>query len=787
MQEESRAGEQELSRLELELAAARHRLRVMLDAAGASCGWDWDIPGNRLHADARFAEITNQDPVALANGVATVAFFSAIHPEDVTRIKLAVAGMLAGAEVFSKEYRLLRSDGGFRWVYANGRAVLNDNDDPVRFTGMLIDITEQKKAQEQLRIAQTAGGIGTFEHISGYSTITVSDEFCRLFGLHPTRILPIQTLNALINPEDGAIIDLRSADAFQDKANFEFRIIRADDGTERWLARRGEYVEDIEARGRRYLGVIYDVTDAKRTQQNLRIANDTLAERARESLQERDRIWQNSRDLLVVIGIDGIFRDVNPAWSDILGHDSHEVIGRSIIDFIWPEDRDDVKTVLRDAIQRQHADLEIRLGHQDGTARVISWMTSHEGDLIYAYGRDITLEKQQLQELRETEAQLRQAQKMEAVGQLTGGIAHDFNNMLTGVIGSLSVIKRRISAGRLTELDKFIDAATSSAERATALTHRLLAFSRRQPLDKQAVDVTQLIASMEDLFRRTLGEQVQLSTATDVGTWQPVTDANQLESAILNLVINARDAMPDGGKLTIETTNAAFDDKDLIGQEGLRPGQYLVVAVSDTGTGMSQDTIQKAFEPFFTTKPIGQGTGLGLSMIYGFVQQSGGHVRIYSELGLGTTIKLYLPGTDEKNSAGAQQPTGDHRPPRGAGETILVVEDDTSVRMLLIDVLTDLGYHVLEAIDGVTALPILEDKVRIDLLVSDVGLPGLNGRQLAEIALTTRPELKVLFVTGYAAMAASRAEFLAPGMQMMTKPFAIDELAQKVREILQQS
>jgi CheY-like chemotaxis protein len=202
---------------------------------------------------------------------------------------------------------------------------------------------------------------------------------------------------------------------------------------------------------------------------------------------------------------------------------------------------------------------------------------------------------------------------------------------------------------------------------------------------------------------------------------------------------------------------------------------------------MSQDTIQKAFEPFFTTKPIGQGTGLGLSMIYGFVQQSGGHVRIYSELGLGTTIKLYLPGTDEKNSAGAQQPTGDHRPPRGAGETILVVEDDTSVRMLLIDVLTDLGYHVLEAIDSVTALPILEDKVRIDLLVSDVGLPGLNGRQLAEIALTTRPELKVLFVTGYAAMAASRAEFLAPGMQMMTKPFAIDELAQKVREILQQS
>lgn len=786
MQEEIHALQQELSRLNVDIVAARHRLRVTLDAAGASCGWDWDIAENRLYADARFAEITNQDPVTLVDGAATTAFFSAIHPEDLTRIKLAVAGMLAGAEVFSKEYRLLRSDGGFRWVYANGRAVLADNDDPVRFTGMLIDITEQKKTQEQLRIAQTAGGIGTFEHISGYSTITVSDEFCRLFGLHPTRILPIQTLNALINPEDGPIIDVGAADAFQDKANFEFRITRANDGTERWLARRGEYVEDIEARGRRYLGVIYDVTDAKRTQQNLRIANDTLAARARESLQERDRIWQNSRDLLVIVGIDGIFRDVNPAWSDILGHDSHEVIGHKVIDFIWPEDRQDVRTVLRNAGQRQHAELEIRLSHKDGTARVISWMTSHEGDLVYAYGRDITLEKQQLEVLRETEAQLRQAQKMEAVGQLTGGIAHDFNNMLTGVIGSLSIIKRRISAGRLTELDKFIDAATSSAERATALTHRLLAFSRRQPLDRQAVDVTQLIASMEDLFRRTLGEQVELCTAINRGTWQPVTDANQLESAILNLVINARDAMPNGGKLTIETSNATFDDKGLTGREGLRPGQYVVVAVSDTGTGMSKDTIQKAFEPFFTTKPIGQGTGLGLSMIYGFAQQSGGHVRIYSELGRGTTIKLYLPGTDEKISVGAP-PVSEKRPPRGAGETILVVEDDTSVRMLVVDVLTDLGYQVLQAIDSIGALSILEDRRRIDLLVSDVGLPGLNGRQLADIAIAARPDLKVLFVTGYAAMAASRAEFLAPGMQMMTKPFAIDELAQTVREILQQS
>lgn len=773
----------ELARLRAEIDAAQHRLHLTLDAAGAICSWDWDIVGKTLIADARFAAITGQDPVALAKGTPTSNFFHGIHRDDLRRIRLAVAGILAGAEVFSKDYRLLKEDGGFRWVHANGRAVFDADDQPIRFVGTLIDITRQKRAQEQLRIAQDAGGIGSFEHVAGFGTVTASPQFCRLFGLHPITVVPVRTLNLLIHPDDSPIIDLSVPDGQQDERDSEFRITRADDGAERWLARRGEHVDDPDAKGRRYIGVIYDVTEAKQTQERLRVVNKALAERVRKSTLERDRMWQNSRDPLVVLGVDGVIRDVNPAWAAVLGNAANLVIGSPFAQSICTDDRAKIASIL--AASGAGGDLEICHLHADGTSRWISWVTSREGEIIYAYGRDVTAEKAQAAILLETEAQLRQSQKMEAVGQLTGGIAHDFNNMLTGVIGALGVVRQRVSVGRLDDLDRFIDAGVSSAQRAAALTHRLLAFSRRQSLDKQNVDVGGLVTSMEDMLRRTLGEQIELAVAIDPATLPAFTDANQLESAVLNLVINARDAMPDGGKLTVETANITFTLADAaLRHEGLRPGSYVVLAVSDTGIGMSKETIEKAFDPFFTTKPIGQGTGLGLSMIYGFAQQSGGHVRIYSELGLGTTVKLFLPVGTQVSAEQAQGHDGEALHPTGDGETVLVVEDDDSVRMLVVDVLNELGYRVLEAVDGNSAIPIVESNQRIDLMVSDVGLPGLNGRQLAEIAIKAKPTLKILFITGYTATAASRADFLAPGMDMITKPFAIDVLAKKIQEIL---
>jgi CheY-like chemotaxis protein len=378
---------------------------------------------------------------------------------------------------------------------------------------------------------------------------------------------------------------------------------------------------------------------------------------------------------------------------------------------------------------------------------------------------------------------LRQSQKMEAIGQLTGGIAHDFNNLLTGIIGSIDIARRRMAASRPDEVPRFLDAASSAAHRAAALTNRLLAFARRQSLDTARTDVNKLVADMEDMLRRTLGKEVGLYVALANGLWPAMLDANQLENAVLNLAINARDAMPDGGRLTIETANTHLDENYARQQDEVSAGDYVAISVSDTGTGMSPEVIAQAFEPFFTTKPTGVGTGLGLSMIYGFVKQSHGHVHIYSEVGSGTTIRLYLPRalTDTGTLAAMEMLST----PQGEGETILVVEDDAAVRLLIKSVLEELGYRYMDAPDATTALAILQTKVTIDLLITDVGLPVTNGRQLAEIAQHSRPNLRVLFVTGYAEAATVRGGFLAAGMDMLTKPFALDTLGSKVREMIE--
>jgi signal transduction histidine kinase len=397
-----------------------------------------------------------------------------------------------------------------------------------------------------------------------------------------------------------------------------------------------------------------------------------------------------------------------------------------------------------------------------------------------------TLEQQveeRTAQLRHNEEALRQSQKMEAVGQLTGGIAHDFNNMLTGIIGSLELLRRRLARGRTEDLDSLIDLGVTSANRAASLTHRLLAFSRRQSLDSRPVEMNSLVVSMGELLQRSINESIRLDMQLDDRLWVAEADPNQLESALLNLVINARDAMPDGGNLVVMTSNQHLDEDFAQAQSNLDSGDYVVLSVTDSGCGMPQNIVNRAFDPFFTTKPIGQGTGLGLSMIYGFSKQSGGHVSIQSEVGKGTTVNVFLPrfGGDLP-----QHPPRDveHSPIAIHGETVLIVEDDPAVRVLVSTVLSDLGYAFVEACDGDSAVPILASAQRIDLLISDVGLPGMNGRQLAEIGRQLRPDLRVLFITGYAEHAAVRGGFLDPGMQMITKPFTFDLLTAKVREMI---
>jgi signal transduction histidine kinase/CheY-like chemotaxis protein len=414
---------------------------------------------------------------------------------------------------------------------------------------------------------------------------------------------------------------------------------------------------------------------------------------------------------------------------------------------------------------------------KDGSYRYISWVGIQEDGYVYCTGRDITAEREAEIELSKAQDALRQAQKVEAIGQLTGGIAHDFNNLLTGIIGSLGLVRRRMATNNLDDIPRLMDAASAAALRAAALTHRLLAFGRRQSLDTRPNDVNRIVTGIEDLLQRTMGERIDLVCELSDDLWTASTDANQLESALLNLAINARDAMPDGGRLTIETANVQLDQAYASLHEDVQPGEYVTVSVSDTGIGMPPEVLEKALDPFFTTKPVGEGTGLGLSVIYGFTKQSRGHLRIYSEVGQGTTVKLYLPR--------ALQNAIDLKPvaletPRGHGETILVVEDDATVRSIISDVLRDLGYNVLTAADARFAIPLLQSKEAIDLLISDVILPHVNGRKLAEMARTSRPALKVLFVSGYSEDAIVRGDLIEAGMDMLTKPFALDTLGAKV-------
>jgi signal transduction histidine kinase/CheY-like chemotaxis protein len=383
----------------------------------------------------------------------------------------------------------------------------------------------------------------------------------------------------------------------------------------------------------------------------------------------------------------------------------------------------------------------------------------------------------------EMEERLRQSQKMEAVGQLTGGIAHDFNNLLQGIIGSLDRVQFRIAEGRINDVDKFLKGAVASANRAAALTHRLLAFSRRQPVDPKPVNANHLIGSIEELLRRSMGESITLKTELAPDLTLVRCDTNQLENALLNLVINARDAMPDGGEVKIRTSNISLDDKAGLKLE-LAAGDYVSIRVSDNGVGMPAEVKSKAFDPFFTTKPIGQGTGLGLSMIYGFVRQSDGSVRIESEPGSGTTIEIFLPLFTGIEAAAMEDTVGVENSSTDHGEIVLVVEDEAVVRLLVVETLQDLGYRALEAADGPSALRILQSVQRVDLLVTDIGLPGLNGRQLADAGRTTRPELKILFMTGYAENAAS-SDFLTPGMEIIAKPFEMDALARRIRQMLE--
>jgi PAS domain S-box-containing protein len=726
-----------------------------------------------------------------------------VHLEDRPWVEKYFLETVAGTEAaYQAEYRIVRpSDGETRWVRVAAEIERGADGRALKVVGVHFDITETKEAERQAResserLRAIADALPLLiSYVDRSQVFRFANKPYEAWFRRPLSEIVGKTLINVMGP---AMYEARRPFIERalagERVTYELDFSRFEEEVITEIVHVPHHDQAGNVVG--VYSLVQDITGRKR------------AERALAESEERFRSIANSAPVpMWVSRRHGKRAFVNRAYQDFLGLPLQEAM-----DFDWRKaiHPQDLGRILNEQRAGESSllpfGLEARYRRGDGDWR---WLRSqsqprwgpsgeHIGFIGVAY--DITIWKDAEQklaeinemleksvkdrtaELRATEDRLRHAQKMEALGQLTGGIAHDFNNLLTGIMGALDLIKRRIAAGRLDDLDRFMEAASTSASRAAALTHRLLAFARRQSLDPKAVDINQLLSSVEELLRRTLGEQTRVTIAPFRGLWPTLVDANQLENALLNLAINARDAMPDGGELTLATANVErIEPGDAPGDVEVS-GDYVMVSVSDSGVGMTADILARAFDPFFTTKPIGQGTGLGLSMIYGFVIQSGGHIRIRSEVERGTTVKLFFPRTETRtlNAAGKDSAAA----PLGRGEIVLVVEDEPAVRMLVSEALTDSGYWAIEAGEADAALAILKSPSPIDLMVTDVGLPGMNGRQLAEIGRSLRPGLKILLMTGYAEKAALRPGFLQEKMQLIAKPFTPDELSKQVQEIL---
>ncbi|MDI1290531.1 MAG: PAS domain-containing protein, partial [bacterium] len=545
-------------------------------------------------------------------------------------------------------------------------------------TQLVLDARRLAESEARLQQALSAGrGVGTWDWDVQTDRVVADERFAQHYGVDPEWAkagAPIAEFFAGIDPDHVGRVQANIEATLSTGKLFsqEYRLLMVD-GTSRWVLAEGRCTMAADGTPLHFPGVSLDITDRKVAEIRLSELNDELERKVIERSLERGRTWQVSPEILGVLNAQGYFETSNPAWEHTLGWSEDEVGSRVFFDFIHPDDLATTQHAWADAIERglPALNFENRYRRKAGGYRWLSWVAVPEGGKVYCSARDITEEKAQAEALAAAEDALRQSHKMEAVGQLTGGIAHDFNNLLAGISGSLELLDKRIAEGRLDAAGRYIEAARQSATRAAALTQRLLAFSRRQTLDPRPIDTNRLISGMDELIRRTTGPNIEVEVAVAIGLWPILVDPNQLENALLNLCINARDAMPDGGRLDVGSANTWLDAV-AAKKYDLPPGQYVSLCVTDTGAGMTRDVMEHAFDPFFTTKPLGQGTGLGLSMIYGFVRQSGGQVHIDSEVGKGTTMCLYFPrhASDVVDAPAPEEPTGFDG---GHGETVLVV------------------------------------------------------------------------------------------------------------------
>ena len=710
---------------EREREAADERLQMALSAGNSIGVWDWDVPGDRVTADTRFAALYGIDPDRAAEGAPIAEFFAGIHPDDLARVEREVAEAMETGGAFASEYRLLHKDGSVRWVSAQGRCIAAEDGRCVRFPGVSYDITERMAADLALRAAKadrdfvveltTRQRVATDpETIIAFS----SEALGKRLGVHRAgfyRLLGAKQMRHGGNWTDGTLSPLAGihpVSAFGERAERQ--------------RRRGKTLVFSDSRYDNE-GDLLPYTEG-----------GVLAGLCVPLMNEGH--WQAGIYLH-----HGEVRHWTPAEISLV---------KEVAELTWL------------AVER--AEALLRLSHRVDQQSV-------------ALAEASTEIKVEADRRAAAESQLRQLQKMESLGKLTGGIAHDFNNMLAIVIGGLNLAQRRLARGE-NDIGKYLDGAMEGATRAATLTQRLLAFSRQQPLSPEVIDANKLVSGLAELLTRSLGELVQLETILGAGLWKAKADPVELENVIVNLAVNARDAMPEGGKLTIETCNAHVDDAYAREAE-IAPGQYMQIAVTDTGTGMSPEVLEKVFDPFFTTKAVGKGTGLGLSQVFGYVRQSGGHVRVYSELGHGTTFKLYLPrfwGEEIPMARRAPAPIRYGKP----SEIILVVEDEERVRNNSVEALRELGYTVLHAASGIEAVAMIEAGQDVTLLFTDIVMPGMTGRQLADRAIELLPRLKVVYTTGYTRNAVVHNGVLDPGTNFLPKPFGIDQLAAKLAEVL---
>lgn len=588
--------------------------------------------------------------------------------------------------------------------------------------------------------------------------------------------------STVMHPEDIAGAEELWNKAVRAEEAFEREVrLRSVNGVYRWHLCRALPVRNADGDITRWIAVNMDIHDQKTAAHFLERVNQDLEQKVAESAADRERMWRLSTDLMLVADLEASIVSVNPAWTDLLGWTAVELIGQSFINLIH---LDDVAPTL-DEIQRlsdgnRTMKFVNRFRRREGGYCTLSWTAVPDNGFIHAVGRDISADVAATEALRQTELALQQSQRMETIGKLTGGVAHDFNNLLQVISGNLQLLTKDVQGNEKAE--RRLQQALAGVNRGGRLASQLLAFGRRQALEPKAVRLARLVAEMDDMLRRSLGDAIEVETVTSGGLWNTFVDPGQLENAILNLAINARDAMEGNGKLTIEVGNAYLDDTYAYSHPEVEPGQYVMIAVTDTGSGMTPDVMNKAYEPFFSTKPEGKGSGLGLSMVYGFVKQSGGHIKLYSEQGHGTTVKLYLPRTLESE---VQPVMAEVSPAEGGTEVVLVAEDDEQVRTTVIETLNDLGYRVLRANDALSALAIVESGVHIDLLFTDVVMPGpMKSTELARKARERIPGIAVLYTSGYTENSIVHGGRLDPGVELLSKPYSREALARKIRRVL---